>query len=76
MCISADYSCVPLPQQNVRVEDDPGFLISCDCSDGCASRKKCACIQLTIQVTHLCSIFKNKSTVYLKFTTGSFRNLS
>ena len=50
-----EYSCRPLPQQNVHVEDDPEFLISCDCSDSCANRKKCACIQLTIQVNIICA---------------------
>jgi histone-lysine N-methyltransferase SETDB1 len=41
-----------LPQQNVTIEDDPGFLVSCDCTDNCSNRKKCSCIQLTVQVAN------------------------
>ncbi|XP_051771513.1 histone-lysine N-methyltransferase SETDB1-A-like isoform X2 [Ctenopharyngodon idella] len=31
------------------------FLIGCDCTDGCWDRSKCACHQLTIEATSLCS---------------------
>ena len=44
------YSTVPVPQKNVIIDKDPGFLIGCDCRDGCEN-KMCACRQLTIKST-------------------------
>ena len=46
-----DYSTKRLPQKNVNIPTDPGFLTSCDCEDDCSDKKRCACWQLTIQST-------------------------
>ena len=36
-----------LPHGNVTINEDPDFLVCCDCTDGCRDRSKCACQQLT-----------------------------
>ena len=46
-----DYSTRRLPQKNVNISSDQGFLICCDCEDDCRDKKRCACWQLTIQST-------------------------
>ncbi|XP_051727894.1 histone-lysine N-methyltransferase SETDB1-A isoform X2 [Ctenopharyngodon idella] len=43
----------PAPGVNINTSLD--FLIGCDCTDGCRDRSKCACHQLTIEATSLCS---------------------
>ncbi|KAK7124467.1 hypothetical protein R3I94_018740 [Phoxinus phoxinus] len=39
----------------VSVNTSLDFLIGCDCTDGCRDRSKCACHQLTVGATSLCS---------------------
>lgn len=39
----------------VSINTSLDFLIGCDCTDGCRDRSKCACHQLTIEATSLCS---------------------
>jgi len=46
-----EYSTVRLPQKNVNIPLDEGFLTCCDCDDGCQDKSKCSCWQLTIQTT-------------------------
>ena len=46
-----EYSVVPVPQREVEIQTDPGFLIGCDCADNCENKTACACRQLTIQST-------------------------
>ncbi|KAK7864464.1 hypothetical protein R5R35_011697 [Gryllus longicercus] len=45
------YSTVRLPMEGVNVNTNPEFLVSCDCTDDCQDKDKCACWQLTIQGT-------------------------
>jgi histone-lysine N-methyltransferase SETDB1 len=33
----------------VHIETDPGFLVSCSCTDNCANRSTCQCWRLTMQ---------------------------
>ena len=46
------YSTVPVPQSNVHIETDPGFLVRCDCVGICDEKLEgkivCPCRQLTI----------------------------
>ncbi|XP_016299843.1 histone-lysine N-methyltransferase SETDB1-A-like isoform X2 [Sinocyclocheilus anshuiensis] len=51
--ISYTKDRVPAPGVSVNTSSD--FLIGCDCTDGCLDRSKCACHQLTIEATSLCS---------------------
>ena len=46
-----EYSVVPVPQREVMIEQDPGFLVGCDCADNCENKTACVCRQLTIQST-------------------------
>ena len=46
-----EYSGVRLPQKNVNIPLDAGFLTCCDCEDDCQDKEKCSCWQLTIQST-------------------------
>ena len=46
-----EYSTVPVPQRDVHIDPDPGFLIGCECSDGCDNKRSCQCRQLTIKST-------------------------
>ena len=46
-----EYSTVRLPQKNVNIPLDSGFLTCCDCEDDCQDKDKCSCWQLTIQST-------------------------
>lgn len=46
-----EYSTVRLPQKDVHLNLEPEFLTSCDCTDDCRRKDKCACWQLTIQNT-------------------------
>ena len=46
-----EYSTVRLPQKNVDIPLDEGFLTCCDCDDGCQDKEKCKCLQLTIKST-------------------------
>ena len=34
-----EYSTVPIPQRDVNIPTDPGFFVSCDCTDGCESKR-------------------------------------
>ena len=49
------YSTVPVPQTNVHIETDPGFLVRCDCGGICDEKVEgklvCPCRQLTISNT-------------------------
>ncbi|KAK2887525.1 hypothetical protein Q8A67_015753 [Cirrhinus molitorella] len=51
--ISYTKDRVPAPGVSINTSSD--FLIGCDCTDGCRDRSKCACHQLTIEATSLCS---------------------
>uniref|UniRef100_A0A672T8P4 [histone H3]-lysine(4) N-trimethyltransferase n=1 Tax=Sinocyclocheilus grahami TaxID=75366 RepID=A0A672T8P4_SINGR len=51
--ISYTKDRVPAPGVSVNTSSD--FLIGCDCTDGCQDRSKCACHQLTVEATSLCS---------------------
>ena len=42
-------STVRLPQKNVNIPLDEGFLTCCDCTDDCQDKEKCSCWQLTIR---------------------------
>ena len=46
-----DYCTRPIPQKEVSIEDDKGFLTGCGCTDDCANKGMCSCWQLTIQMT-------------------------
>ena len=46
-----EYSTIRLPQTNVKIPLDEGFLTCCDCEDDCQDKDKCSCWQLTIQST-------------------------
>ena len=49
-----NYSLVPIPQKNVNIVKDPGFLVRCDCDNKtrrCDDNTVCACRQLTIRET-------------------------
>ncbi|XP_014776504.1 histone-lysine N-methyltransferase eggless isoform X1 [Octopus bimaculoides] len=46
-----EYSTKRYPAKGVHLNLDEEFLISCDCTDGCRDRTKCACIQMTIEAT-------------------------
>merc|ERR1712066_878200 len=51
-----DYSTVPIPQKNVKMESEPGFLVRCDCDNKtrrCDDISSCACRQLTIRETKI-----------------------
>ncbi|KAF6206857.1 hypothetical protein GE061_018093 [Apolygus lucorum] len=37
------------PQDGVFIDQDPGFLISCDCEDNCANRSVCSCWKLNYE---------------------------
>jgi len=45
------YSTKPIPQKEVSISTDPGFLTSCQCTDDCTNKGLCSCWQLTIQTT-------------------------
>ena len=48
------YSTVPIPQKDVHIETDPGFLVCCDCDNKtsrCDDNENCACRRLTISAT-------------------------
>uniref|UniRef100_A0A673I9R2 [histone H3]-lysine(4) N-trimethyltransferase n=1 Tax=Sinocyclocheilus rhinocerous TaxID=307959 RepID=A0A673I9R2_9TELE len=49
------YTKDRVPAPGVSVNTSPDFLIGCDCTDGCQDRSKCACHQLTVEATSLCS---------------------
>ncbi|XP_077051343.1 histone-lysine N-methyltransferase SETDB1-A isoform X2 [Siphateles boraxobius] len=49
------YTKDRIPAPGVSVNTSLDFLIGCDCTDGCRDRSKCACHQLTIGATSLCS---------------------
>ena len=34
-----EYSTVPIPQKGVTIPTDPGFFVSCDCTDGCETNR-------------------------------------
>ncbi|KAL5962532.1 Histone-lysine N-methyltransferase SETDB1 [Taenia solium] len=42
-----DYIPNRKPIGNVEINEDPDFLVCCDCADNCRDRTKCACQQLT-----------------------------
>jgi len=49
-----NYSLVPIPQKNVNIVKDPGFLVRCDCDNKtrrCDDNMVCACRQLTMRET-------------------------
>jgi len=46
-----EYSTVPIPQKEVNIQTDPGFLIGCNCKNNCEDRFTCPCRQLTIKST-------------------------
>ena len=46
-----EYSTVPIPQKEVKIETDPGFLVGCSCVDNCDNKNQCECRQLTIRST-------------------------
>ena len=49
------YSTVPIPQKNVHIETDPGFLVRCNCVGLCDEKVDgkfvCPCRQLTVTET-------------------------
>jgi len=47
-----EYSTKRLPQKDVFINLDDGFLTCCDCVDDCRDKEKCACWQMTIQHTN------------------------
>ncbi|XP_067285746.1 histone-lysine N-methyltransferase SETDB1-A-like isoform X2 [Pseudorasbora parva] len=49
------YTKHRIPAPDVSINTSLDFLIGCDCTDGCWDRSKCACYQLTIEATSLCS---------------------
>uniref|UniRef100_A0A8C1FDE1 [histone H3]-lysine(4) N-trimethyltransferase n=1 Tax=Cyprinus carpio carpio TaxID=630221 RepID=A0A8C1FDE1_CYPCA len=49
------YTKDRVPAPGFSINTSPDFLIGCDCTDGCQDRSKCACHQLTIEATSLCS---------------------
>ncbi|TRY65109.1 hypothetical protein DNTS_009666 [Danionella cerebrum] len=49
------YTRERIPAPEVTIDASSDFLIGCDCTDGCQDRSKCACHQLTIEATSLCS---------------------
>ncbi|XP_067281473.1 histone-lysine N-methyltransferase SETDB1-A isoform X1 [Pseudorasbora parva] len=49
------YTKDRIPAPGVSINTSLDFLIGCDCTDGCRDRSKCACHQLTIEATSLCS---------------------
>ena len=55
------YSGVPVPQNNVHIETDPGFLVCCDCVGICDEKQDgkfvCPCRQLTVDSTPRPDIF-------------------
>uniref|UniRef100_A0A1I8H7U6 Histone-lysine N-methyltransferase n=1 Tax=Macrostomum lignano TaxID=282301 RepID=A0A1I8H7U6_9PLAT len=47
-----DYTPQRMPLLNVCTnEADKGFLVCCDCTDGCRDRTKCACLRLTAEAS-------------------------
>ncbi|XP_073678229.1 histone-lysine N-methyltransferase SETDB1-A isoform X2 [Garra rufa] len=52
---SISYTKDRVPGLGVSINTSSDFLIGCDCTDGCRDRSKCACHQLTIEATSLCS---------------------
>jgi len=46
-----EYSTSPIPQKEVNIETDPGFLLRCNCKNNCEDRFTCPCRQLTIKST-------------------------
>ena len=50
-----EYSTVRLPQKNVSINTSPEFMTCCDCTDDCSNKEKCACWQMTIQVSVMCA---------------------
>ncbi|XP_077862899.1 histone-lysine N-methyltransferase SETDB1-like [Saccoglossus kowalevskii] len=47
----AKYSSERICARGVSINTDEDFFITCDCTDGCRDKSKCACQQLTIQAT-------------------------
>ncbi|KAK9965900.1 hypothetical protein ABG768_004965 [Culter alburnus] len=52
---NVSYTKDRFPAPGVSINTSLDFLIGCDCTDGCWDRSKCACHQLTIEATSLCS---------------------
>ncbi|KAH9287298.1 Histone-lysine N-methyltransferase SETDB1 [Echinococcus granulosus] len=46
-----DYIPNRKPVGKVNINEDPDFLVCCDCTDNCRDRTKCACQQLTIEAS-------------------------
>ncbi|VUZ55865.1 unnamed protein product [Hymenolepis diminuta] len=50
-----EYITQRMPFGNVKINDDPGFMVCCDCTDNCRDKTKCACQQLTIEASGISS---------------------
>ena len=48
-----------VPGPGVKIERDPGFLVSCRCKDNCDNRSKCECWQLTLQEAQAVGLTKH-----------------
>uniref|UniRef100_A0A5K3FE39 SET domain-containing protein n=2 Tax=Mesocestoides corti TaxID=53468 RepID=A0A5K3FE39_MESCO len=46
-----DYITNRQPVGSVVINEDPNFLVCCDCTDNCRDRTKCTCQQLTIEAS-------------------------
>ena len=44
-----EYINLRIAGPGVHIETDPGFFVSCSCTDNCSNRAKCECWQLTMQ---------------------------
>ncbi|KAM7533240.1 hypothetical protein Aperf_G00000126347 [Anoplocephala perfoliata] len=50
-----DYTTHRIPFGKVKVDEDPGFMVCCDCTDNCRDKTRCACQQLTLEASGLSS---------------------
>nr|CDS26933.1 histone lysine n methyltransferase setb1 [Hymenolepis microstoma] len=50
-----EYITQRMPFGNVKIDNDPGFMVCCDCTDNCRDKTKCACQQLTIEASGISS---------------------